>query len=257
MPILHFGKTDITYSLTQKSNKKHISIVVEWQKGVHVTAPNTLSASEIHEIVTKKAPWIVQKQREIAKIEPAPPAKEFISGEKLPYLGKQYRLKVIRSKEQGESHFSFRQGKFYAVIPDDLPVSKQAEKLRPLFLKWCLQHAQVKFRDRLDRYAERLGLSYRSLSFKVRKTKWGSCSSQGDIIIHPNIIFAPLAIIDYVLVHELAHIKHFNHSKDFWNYVGLILPDYKKRKEWLKKNGPTLTVLNSLLNGEGYSFSRK
>lgn len=88
----------------------------------------------------------------------------------------------------------------------------------------------------------------------------GSCSSQGDIIIHlihPNIIFAPLPVIDYVLVHELAHIKHFNHSKNLWNYVGLILPDYQKHKDWLKKSDPTLTDKMSLYMKKVVPYYRK
>jgi predicted metal-dependent hydrolase len=242
MPIVHFGNTDIPYTLTSQPNKKNISIIVEWKKGVQVIAPDTIAKEQIQKIVSKKAPWILQKQREISEINPSPPSKEFVSGEKLPYLGKQYRLKVIRDPKYQQTEFVFKQGKFHAKIPFDLTLAEQTAKLRALFLDWCSQHAEIKFRERLNLYAERLGLSYRSFSFKARKTKWGSCTSQGDIVIHPNLVFAPITIIDYVLIHELAHLKHFNHSKEFWNYLGFILPDYKKRKEWLRLNGPSLTI---------------
>ncbi len=242
MPNIQFGNTNIPYSLTCKPNKKNISIIVEQEKGVRIIAPTQVDKEQIEEIISRKASWILRKQREIAEICPTSPSKEFLSGEKLPYLGRQYRLKVFRDAQIKEVEFQFHQGKFVAKVPEDFTSLKQVNTLRELFLNWCLLHGKQKMKERLHFYSDRLGLKYRSFSCKERKTKWGSCSVNGDIVIHPNIIFAPLSIIDYLLVHELAHLKHFNHTKDFWNYVQLILPDYKNRKEWLRVNGPTLKV---------------
>lgn len=87
-----------------------------------------------------------------------------------------------------------------------------------------------------------MGVTLNDVQLKEQRMRWGSCTSEGNIYLNWRIIMSPMSIIDYVLVHELAHLRYMNHSNDYWNFVRSILPDYEQRKDWLRVNGPTLTL---------------
>lgn len=106
--------------------------------------------------------------------------------------------------------------------------------------------ARTQFEQRCDYYHQFTGGCYTSVTIRDQKTRWGSCSSRGTLSFNYRLIFAPPAVLDYVVVHELCHLTHMNHSKDFWNLVGLVMPDYKIHKRWLREHGHELTLENYL-----------
>ncbi len=102
--------------------------------------------------------------------------------------------------------------------------------------------ARTQFEQRCAYYRQFTGGSYTSITVRNQKTRWGSCSSSGTLSFNYRLIFAPPAVLDYVVVHELCHLTHMNHSRAFWDKVGAVMPDYKARRQWLKDHGPELTL---------------
>ncbi|QDI90767.1 M48 family peptidase [Salicibibacter halophilus] len=240
MPSFNYGNTTIDYSLHYQAHKKDVSIAVEWLDGVQVTAPPDISTEKLHEVLRKKAPWIIEKWYEFNEIAIPSTPKEFVSGEKFPYLGRQYRLKVYNEGDRSNAQLAFKNGKFYAYIPENITNNEKCDQLHILFKNWYIQYGQRKVNERAKQYCEKLNVSPSKVSLKDQRMRWGSCTKEGAIYLNWKIVMAPVSVLDYVVVHELSHLKYADHSKNFWGTVHSILPDYEKRKEWLRVNGPTL-----------------
>lgn len=207
-----------------------------------MTIPESLDLKRMEEILHKKAPWILMKQAELKEIHRPARPKEFVSGEKLPYLGRNYRLKVHRNTRLKTPHFIFKQGRFIAEIPDSYTIDQQREELRKSFMTWAKDHARPKIEQRIQQFAPLLDVQPVGLTLKDQEARWGSCTKSGRILINWKIILSPLPIVDYIVVHELAHLRVPDHSREFWETVRSVLPDFEKRKEWLRVNGPTITI---------------
>lgn len=242
MPRFIYGTTTIDYELAYIPDQSDITISVEWLDGVRVSAPKTIETDELHSILYKKAPWILEKWNNFNEIVNPPEPKEYVSGEKFPYLGRNYRLKVNRKSEVTKPSLQFRNGKFIAQVPTECKELEQQEQLKKHFENWYRNHGEKKIKERLRIYCPKMDVVPTKVVLKDQKMRWGSCSTNSTIYLNWRIIMAPIPVIDYLLVHELAHIKYPNHSKDFWKFVRSTLPDYKERKEWLRINGPLLTL---------------
>ncbi|OZM58355.1 zinc metalloprotease [Lottiidibacillus patelloidae] len=242
MPSFQFGNTIIEYNLMNVSDTDTIKVSIEWIDGVSVIAPENTSIDKINNELKKKAPWIIDKLNAINEVLFPPEPKEFVSGEKFPYLGRTYRLKVSRGEDVKKATLSFYQGRFWAQVPAANEEEKMKEQLKYLFKHWYIQHGQAKVEERLSLYAEKMDVKPKLVKLKEQKMRWGTCTSDGAIYLNWKVIMAPMQIVDYLLVHELAHLKYPNHSKDFWRLVATILPDFEHRKEWLRVNGPTFCL---------------
>ncbi|GAA3320995.1 hypothetical protein GCM10020331_034250 [Ectobacillus funiculus] len=161
---------------------------------------------------------------------------------KFTYLGRNYRLKVYRQEGLEKAQLAFVRGKFIANVPRGIDESRKRQQLLKLFKTWYLEHGKAKVQSRLKLYCAKMGVTPNDVQLKEQRMRWGTCTSEGNIYLNWRIIMSPMSIVDYVLVHELAHLKYMNHSNEYWNFVGSILPDYAQRKEWLRINGPTLTL---------------
>lgn len=193
-----------------------------------VRAPYFVRDSAIRDLIERKKDWIektCQRVRERGIVLP----KRFEEGERFLYLGKAYSLHI------SEDMF----GKF--LFEDRFILSaRHQEKAKRLFEKWYKEEAFSVFSSRCRIYAELLGVRYKSLSLSTAKHRWGSCSARGSLRFNWRLIMAPLEIIDYVVVHELAHLKELNHSKKYWAIVASAYPAHKSARHWLHQNGATL-----------------
>lgn len=241
MPEYQYGNTTIEYTLEHKPLVTDIIISVDWIDGVKVVTPPGIDDTKLQEVLHKKSPWIMSKWYEFEEITASPTPKEFVSGEKFLYIGRSYRLKVEK-KAIEQSSLLFQQGRFIAIVSAKLTNDEVAEQLSPLFMKWYILHGQNKLNERLRIFSPKMGVAPSKLQLKDQKMRWGSCAADQSIYINWRIMMAPMKVIDYVLVHEMGHLKYPNHSADFWQFVRSILPDYDERKEWLRINGPLLTL---------------
>lgn len=242
MPTFQYGTTSIDYNIKHSPNKKDITIAVDWSTGVSVVAPDHVDQQRIDLVLRQKAPWILRKLAEMREIKPISTNHEFISGEKFLYLGRQYRLKTIAVEDSSFVSLSFQNGRFIANIPKSFQPTERQEQLREAFRKWYITHGHAKIQQRMKLFAPRLGLTPTKIVVKDQQARWGSCTKNGVINVNWRVLMAPMRIVDYVIVHELSHMIHNDHSSDFWSVVSSIMPDYDERKDWLRVHGATLQL---------------
>ena len=203
---------------------------------VTVLVPQYLDEEKIRMIVQKRAHWIIERQEQIKKNKDSNSVKEFVSGESFPYLGKYYRLKVMKSTTDTEEKCRLVGGRLVVEVNAKSDSENDRKAIKTALMDWYLQHAEEKIKERVSRFARLIGKHPNSTKIKNQEKRWGSCSRTGIIRFNWKIIMAPISIMDYVIVHELCHLFYPHHSPQFWQRVQSIIPDYKKRQHWLKEN---------------------
>ena len=169
MPSIQYGTTVIDYQITYKEGKKDISILIEYQIGVTVVAPPHTNDEQIAAIIKKKAPAIHKQLRKLAEIKSEESSRQFKSGEKIPYLGRQYRLKVIKDDSLTDCNLQFHQGKFTAKVPTHFNDTERTQSLNHLFKKWYIEMGSKKLKQRLKLYENKLNLSPNQLTVKEQE----------------------------------------------------------------------------------------
>lgn len=214
-----------------RSKRKTIALQFTDEATLIIRAPFDVSEDIINEVVIKHKDWIEKKKKEIESRDPKYSPKEFVNGEGFLYLGRYYKLKIVDNQN---IPLRFENG-FY--------LSKKAiPYAREIFIKWYRERAYEKIKERVELYAKKGGFKYNKINITNAQKRWASCSFKKNLNFSWRLIMAPINVIDYVIVHELVHLKEKNHTHSFWKKVKTILPDYEKHKEWLKKNGYLLRI---------------
>jgi predicted metal-dependent hydrolase len=213
-----------------RSRRKTIALVIEGDGSLIVRAPLRTPEKLIRELVEQKAAWIARSQAKIRASQP--PARQFADGESLLLMGKPHPIKIVKSQR---ASLSFENGAF-------LLAQKAHPRASEAFTRWYKQMATLLLPGRLETLAEKHNLRPKKVRISSARTRWGSCSTSGTISLTWRLVMAPPEVIDYVIIHELAHIKHPNHAKEFWDTVAAMMPDYKKHLNWLKENGKNLNI---------------
>ena len=220
--------------VVRTSRRKTARIKIE-DSVVSIVVPEDLSVDRIDELLAKKHRWIAEKMSKQQAAQPAR-TKEFISGEAFSYLGRNYRLKV---KKGPFTPVKLINGHLVATLPEG---AAKPHMVRNALARWYQAQALPKFEEKTKRYAKLIGVKPSATGIKNYKARWGSCNSNGAIDFNWKLIMAPHSVVDYVVVHELCHLRRFDHSKEFWNHVARYCPDYQDRKLWLKINGIFLSI---------------
>lgn len=186
-----------------RSKRRTVALLISPDATLTVRAPFVTTLEYIRKLVFEKRSWINKKQMQILKNGIPPPSKKFVGSEDFFYLGKLYKL-----------NFESRAGT----------------------IEWYRRQALPKITERARWYSQKTGWEFKSISITKAEKRWGSCSPSGSINFSWKLIMAPPEVVDYVVVHELAHIPERNHSAGFWNKVKSVLPDYKERRKWLREN---------------------
>ncbi|MCK5042087.1 MAG: M48 family metallopeptidase [Sphingomonadales bacterium] len=234
---LSFGFEAEVEIVRTSRRQKSVSFKIKNGK-VIVTAPSRLSDKIIGDMINKRSAW-VKKQLHILSKRPVAPPKQYVNGEGFLYLGKSYKLQLV----EGDSIGVALDGNYLTVSPNStVPASKSKQHIKDLLTAWFLGKAKENLETKTNEYAELLGFMPKSIIVKTYKARWGSCSTKGDISYNWKLIMSPQHIIDYVVVHELCHMKQHNHSPRFWKLVENIIPDHKARRKWLGDNGEQLSL---------------
>ena len=215
-----------------RSKRRTIALQITPEAELVIRAPHKAPLETIHKFVREKMLWILKKQRFIRENCKAPVEKQFIEGESFLYLGQQYKLSII--KEASEP-LVFNGREF-------LLWEKYLSAAREVFVWWYKKEAYNLIGRRVNFYANIAGLKYKGLKITSGKRRLGTCSLKGAINFSWRLMMTPMEVVDYVVVHELAHLREHNHSKRFWRNVQLLYPNYKQAKIWLKTNGYLLTI---------------
>jgi hypothetical protein len=212
-----------------RSRRKTVAIIIERDGRLTVRAPLHLSGLRIQDFVESHADWIVKNRTRLQAASP-PPAHRFVAGETFLYLGHAYPLLIVPARQPALVY----DGVSFRLAQPSLPKAEEA------FVRWYKQQARRLLAERVPAIAGKHGLRYQNIRISSARTRWGSCSSRGTLSFTYRLIMAPAEVVDYVVMHELVHTQIKNHSKIFWNKVGELMPDYRNRLAWLKKNGKFL-----------------
>jgi len=222
---------ELNYQIVRSPNRKTLTITVERDRTVIVHVPEGTPEQEVHRVVDEKRQWILAKLRHPQKYKERrhPPGKEVVNGESAPYLGRDYRIEVTET-DSGEIEFS----RHFLVPP-----ARQAKR-REVLRDWYIGQAKMKILARAEQYAQELGVKVTSATIVDNRYRWGSCTVGDCVNFNWRLIKAPMFVIDYVIVHELAHLIEANHTSDFWSIVRAKTPTMEKAKAWLKEHGQIL-----------------
>lgn len=227
-----YGRATIEYELSY-SDRKTLAISVHPDLRVTVVAPEGSPLPQIEEKVHKRADWILRQKRDFARYLPHVPPREYVSGETHRYLGRQYRLKVMQSETSYEG-VKIQRGRIFVHLPDPA----DTERVKTLLDRWYRKHAERVFNERVNALIpkfERFGIRRPTLSLRVMKTRWGSCTAEGRVLLNPKLIQTPKRCIDYVIAHELCHLKEHNHGAEFYALLNIVMPDWEARKWQLEE----------------------
>lgn len=222
---------DISYEVVRSARRKKLSVTVERDRSIVVHAPKTASDDSIRLAVESKRQWLFEKINHAQKYDslPHPPGKELVNGESIQYLGSVYQIELVKEKYAG------------IRLLDKLFVPLVYQSNGGVFLrKWYLKEANAKILPRVEKHAEELGVSFSNARIVDNRYRWGSCTTKDDVCFNWRLIKAPMFVIDYIIVHELAHLLETNHTPRFWNIVRAKSPKAEKAKIWLKENGTLL-----------------
>jgi predicted metal-dependent hydrolase len=232
-----FGATTITYSIRRsRRRKKTIEITLDPSEGVLVSAPVKATATEVARIVQRRARWIIRKSTE-SILRPRP--KQFVSGESLPYLGRQARL-FVESADVRRVNIRFDHWSFRVLAPHHLTAHDRRAAILCAITRWYKQRAQERLETRVLLWSGKLGCQPARTVTRDQRQRWGSCAADGTIRFNWRIVMAEPALVDYVVVHELLHLKVRNHGPGFWAEMAAALPDYVLRRTRLRELGKTL-----------------
>lgn len=217
-----------------KSKRRSITIAIQPDGNLLVKAPVLMSDSEILKWVKTKTAWIIRQREKVLARQVVSPPKQYVSGERFLYLGKEYELEV---------RISAGRAGMVGIVDDKIVLfSKTGEgtEVESILSNWYKNQAKNIISKRVHFYAGQMGEMFERITIKSQKKRWGSCSSARNLNFNWRLIMAPQEVMDYVVVHELCHLRQMNHSEAFWREVEMVLPYYKVHKKWLERNGDLL-----------------
>ena len=231
-----WGGTHLNYAIRRSARrKKTVAVTVDPAGRILVVAPERLAVARLDALVVRKAEWIARRLRRAEGHGPALAPREFVSGESVLYLGRHYRLKV-HPNETGPARL--RGG--WLHVPARAG-TRQAAHVRAALVAWFRRHAAERLPERVEAWRAKAGVPPPRVVVADQRKRWGSCDHRGTIRLNWRIVQAPMRLVDYVVVHELVHLRHRGHGRDYWQAVGRVMPDYERRREELRQRGFALS----------------
>ncbi len=242
-PILTLlSEASLSYTLRRSQRATKTRIVVSAEK-IEVVAPMQVSEQRIQAFVKSQQAWIQTAMKRIAhsnRLQHSLAPAQYANGASVPYQGQKIPLiletssgKTVRIRQQNDNHF-------VVAMPDSIHLSEHSALIKRALEQWMKQQTRLQAQQFIDKHATKHRLFPRSLRIKTLRSRWGSCGPNNDINLNWLLMLAPPVVLEYVVVHELCHIQHKNHSKDFWRLVSVHMPDYLQHRKWLKQHGASL-----------------
>lgn len=225
----------INYEI-KRSKRKTMELSVYPDGKVVVKAPERMPLYKIQEFVTQKSDWIADKVSMISERQSKHPDRVYEEGTHIPFLGKMYPLHLVLHEEEN-AWIQLEENSLEVHTP-----STDQTVIQYLLVYWYKENARKLIKSRVKHYCQLLGEKVEAVRVKDQKTRFGSCSSKRNLNFNWRLVMAPKEVLDYVVVHEMCHLKYMNHSKEYWAYVESIMPNYKEYDNWLKENGNYLKV---------------
>jgi predicted metal-dependent hydrolase len=237
---IQYGNTRLNYDIVYSNKRKNATLTVYPLKQIEISVPKTLPREHIQKLVKKKASWIIKQIVWFDSISQIDSTKEYVNGETFLYLGRQYRLSKDNVNGKALARIS---GKYLSVIhPEN--ISKRAIKKTTKAAIWQMYRlkSKEKISEIVEKFSKKLGVTMPAFTIKNQIQRWGSCTSKNQLIFNIRLVMAPVSQIEYVVAHEMCHIKIKDHSSKYWKLLRSIMPDYEIRKEALKNDGWQYTL---------------
>lgn len=222
----------------RESDRSRVRLVVQPSGDIEARVPIDTAETWLANFIRRRARWIFRQLDYFKSFRPRDPEQHYRNGETIRYLGRQYRLKVI----DGDASSAKLKGRFLVIA---VPESRSVDVVRQLVQAWYRTRAEVVISGRVSECMKIMaphGLSQPSVQLRKMKRRWGSCSPSGRILFNPNLVIAPLDCIDYVIVHELCHLKHAYHDRAFYRFLATVMPDWQRRRRRLEELGKHLAL---------------
>jgi predicted metal-dependent hydrolase len=246
---LNLGQEVISYSVIRSARRKRtMTLQIQTRSSVVILAPLRTSFKALREFLQREKAWIQKQLVNFHQLQQQEQnsQRKLMTGEQIPYLGINYPLSITQT-ELAENQCQLEHGEFNIKAKINIHDSEELryQIIKRQLLHWYQAEARRHVSNRLPLWCECLNVSPQKWRITNALKRWGSCSSHNIIAINWRVIFGPIALLDYIIVHELCHIVHKNHSRDFWELVASVMPDYKERKTTLRKQEVFfLTLLN-------------
>jgi predicted metal-dependent hydrolase len=214
-----------------RSKRNSFSLEIKPDGRLIMRVPETATEKQVIAIVAQKAAWIRQTQAKVAKRFPTAQPKNYTPGDVFWYLGEQYPLQLTSRKRPS------------LELDGSFLLSRSAQDhAKDVFIKWYREETRQITQSLIEKYVRQNNFKVNQVTITSARTRWGSCSGRNNLNFTYRLSMAPLHVIEYVVVHELAHLKVRNHSSAFWQEVNKLWPDYQRDRKWLRQHGPLLTL---------------
>lgn len=228
---------DIHYQLLPGAARQTTDIVIERDGLITVRPPAHMTPEQVDETVFSKRMWIYRNLAQWRDLNATRVVREWVNGESFLYLGSSYRLLLVNEQDEP---LKLKDGRFQLLR--SVIESAGRKGAQQAFENFFQIKGLPRIAARVAHFASRVGVAPRKVQVKDLAYRWAACMPNGDLQFHWKCLMAPLTVIDYVVVHELCHMHHPDHSEAFWNEVDKVLPNYRERKEWLRQRGANLEL---------------
>ncbi|MCL1852857.1 MAG: M48 family metallopeptidase [Peptococcaceae bacterium] len=238
MEFIELEGQPIELQLVSNKRARLLSYVIKDSRVV-ATVPSTSSEEQAKEFILENSEDILNKINKKREHDNSP--YQYINGEKFSYRGRQYALQIVEGNNH-TNHVLLKGGHLFVYLPSEFTETEKKIAIRS-YLDKFFQDSALKILNELTQYYSKLmEIPYKPIKIKNQRTRWGSCSNNGSINLNWRIIMAPNQVIAYVVIHELAHLKFADHSREYWALVAKHMPDYKRWKKWLVDNSEKLAI---------------
>ena len=228
---------DIEYELVTGTQRRTTDIVIERDGRVVVRPPAHYTPEQVDAVVESKRLWIYRNLAEWKDLNAAAVAREWVNGETFLYLGGAYRLALVSGQDRP---LKLKNGRF--CLSREVIERGGTEAARKAFEQFYADKGQQRFHDRVALFAPKVGVKVLEVKVRDMGYRWASCGRNGVLNFHWKCMMAPAAVLNYIIVHELAHVIYRNHQDAFWNEVEKIMPEYREHHAWLQNHGANMRL---------------
>ena len=228
---------DIEYQLLPGADRQTTDIVIERDGVVRVRPPRKMTPEQVDETVFSKRMWIYRNLAEWHDLNATRVVREWVNGESFLYLGSSYRLSLVDAQNEA---LKLKDGRFQLLRSVMEQVGRDAAQ--QAFVQFYEDKGRPRIQQRVAYFVPKVGVAAGKVQVKELGYRWANCAPSGNLDFHWKCLMAPLTVIDYIVVHELCHLRHRDHTTAFWNEVDKVLPNYREHKEWLRQRGAHLDV---------------
>jgi len=224
----------VCIQIRRSTRSKRLRLQIDGMGKFTLVIPKLIMGFEVNRFLKENSEWMNKHTEKAKKIEALHPKPKYQTGDIFYYFGEKVFLEVLNSSKK-RPNIKIREDKMIINIYENVSKKEGVEMIKKAIENFYRKKAEEVIHDRLQFFNEYCNFKYKRVVLRNQKTRWGSCSSSGNLNFNWRLIMAPIEVIDYVVVHELCHLKQMNHSVKFWRLVEDIIPDYKERKRWLKE----------------------